>query len=218
MPSSATGLAALIPGLAFVSEERVAEVRELGDCFALIDPLDGTKEMLGGRSEYTVNLALMSGRQPIAGFIGVPPRGLIYRGIIGRGAERLTIDAAGNATAPTPIAARRRPAGGLTATVSRSHLDPATQALLDRLPIGERVTCGSALKFCRIAEGAADVYPRLGRTFEWDIAAGHAIVAAAGGTVTTVAGTPLSYGRVAAGFAVDNFIAWADPSAAVAAV
>jgi 3'(2'), 5'-bisphosphate nucleotidase len=99
--------------------------------------------------------------------------------------------------------------------LSRSHLDPQTEALLARLPVGQRVACGSAVKFCRLAEGAADIYPRLATTCEWDVAAGHAVLTAAGGTITAPDGTALAYGRVAANFRVPAFIAWGDPMAPI---
>ncbi len=116
------------------------------------------------------------------------------------------------ATAPQaqPIGVRTAPQGGLVAAVSRSHLDPATVALLDRLGVTARAPCGSALKFCRVAEGAADIYPRLATTCEWDVAAGHALVAAAGGSVTLPDGGLLQYGRSEADFRVPAFIAWGD--------
>jgi 3'(2'), 5'-bisphosphate nucleotidase len=105
---------------------------------------------------------------------------------------------------------------GPVALVSRSHLDPSTETLLARVPRISRVPCGSSLKFCLVAEGAADLYPRLAPTSEWDVAAGHAVLAAAGGAVLTPAGGPLRYGRATPGFRVDAFVAWGDPSAAAA--
>jgi 3'(2'), 5'-bisphosphate nucleotidase len=179
----------------------------LGATFALVDPLDGTKEFIAGSAEYTVNLAIIRDGEPIAGFIAAPALGLLFRGIVGRGAERLGLD---RDAVPVTIRCRRNPTGRLVAAVSRSHLDPLTGAFLDRLPVAERLPCGSALKFCRIAEGAADVYPRLSPTSEWDIAAGHAIVAAAGGLVTAPAGEPLRYGGVQQAFKVTGFVAWGD--------
>ena len=205
----AHGLARLLPCLPIVSEESRERATALGDTFALVDPLDGTKEFVAGRGEYTVNLAIVTDGAPIAGFIAVPALGLLYRGIIGSGAERLGLDPA---VAPVAIRCRRAPAQGLVAAVSRSHLDPASEAFLARLPIGARITCGSALKLCRIAEGVADVYPRLGPTSEWDIAAGHAIVAAAGGIVTTPVGAALRYGRAEQDFKIPGFVAWGDPT------
>jgi 3'(2'), 5'-bisphosphate nucleotidase len=101
----------------------------------------------------------------------------------------------------------------LVAAISRSHLEPATEALLRRLPVKSRLTCGSALKFCYIADGTADIYPRLSPTSEWDVAAGHAIITAAGGLVTAPDGQALSYGRAAAHFRVPAFVAWGDAAA-----
>jgi 3'(2'), 5'-bisphosphate nucleotidase len=205
----AEGLARILPGVAVVSEESCDPAAATGDTFALVDPLDGTKEFVAGRGEYTVNLAIVVGGEPIAGFIAAPALGLLYRGIVGRGAERLELDPA---VAPVAIRCRRAPADGLVAAVSRSHLDADSEAFLARLAISERITCGSALKLCRIAEGRADVYPRLAPTSEWDTAAGHAIVAAAGGMVTTPSGAPLRYGRVQDDFKIPGFVAWGDPA------
>jgi 3'(2'), 5'-bisphosphate nucleotidase len=205
----AQGLGRLLPGLAIVSEESRERAGALGESFALVDPLDGTKEFVAGRGEYTVNLAIVASGTPIAGFIAVPALGLLYRGVVGGGAERLGLDPA---VAPVAIRCRRAPAQGLVAAVSRSHLDPDSEAFLARLPIAERITCGSALKLCRIAEGVADVYPRLAPTSEWDIAAGHAIVTAAGGIVTMPSGAPLRYGRAQQDFKVPGFVAWGDPA------
>jgi len=115
-----------------------------------------------------------------------------------------------DSAAAQPIRIRNAPRGGVVAAVSRSHLDCATVALLDRLHVRQRVACGATLKFCRIAEGVADIYPRLAMTCEWDVAAGHALVAAAGGTVTLPEGGALRYGDVAGDFRVSAFIAWGD--------
>jgi 3'(2'), 5'-bisphosphate nucleotidase len=206
-------MARLMPGVAVVSEELAVQPSHLGDVFALIDPLDGTKEFLAGSSEYTVNLAIIRDGEPVAGIVAVPAEGLIYRGRIRHGAERLAMsrDGAGTDVATTaPIRVRTPSQGEVVAAVSRSHLDPATVALLDRLHIGKRMACGSSLKFCRIAEGGADIYPRLAPTCEWDVAAGHAVLAAAGGTVTLPDGGALRYGGAASDFRVPAFIAWGD--------
>jgi 3'(2'), 5'-bisphosphate nucleotidase len=206
-------LARLMPGIAVVSEEMAIRPSRLGDFFVLIDPLDGTKEFVAGSSEYTVNLAIVRDREPVAGIVAVPAAGLIYRGCVRHGAERLAMSAcrAGRGLAAAcPIRVRTPQRGGVVAAVSRSHLDAATVAFLDRLHIGDRIACGSALKFCRIAEGAADIYPRLAPTCEWDVAAGHALVAAAGGTVTLAHGGALRYGETAPDFRVPAFIAWGD--------
>src|SRR5262249_36019448 len=142
--------------------------------------------------------------------------GRVWRGIVGRGAERRRLAPgalASGAHERSAIRTRPSPPSGLVAVVSRSHLEPQTQALLARLPIVDRRACGSAVKFGQIAEGSADVYPRLSATCEWDVAAGHAVVAAAGGAVVTPEGAPLTYGRVFESFRVPAFVAWGDPSA-----
>jgi len=205
------GISQLLPGIPVIAEESIARRAPpaLDGAFVLVDPLDGTKEFIAGRDEYTVNLALISGRRPIAGFVAAPGRALLWRGIVGHGAERLAIEGE-TVGAPQRIQVRHWPMSGAVALVSRSHRDPATEALLERLPPTRPESCGSSLKFCRIAEGAADIYPRLGPTSEWDIAAGHAVVVAAGGIVTAPDGGPLTYGHAERKFLVPAFIAWGD--------
>lgn len=215
------GLARVLPGVAVVSEEASGRLHPAGvpDSFILVDPLDGTRELLAGRDEFTVNLAIVSGGRPRLGIVATPAQGLLWRGIEGQGAERLRLSPGSPANAAqerTAIRARPLPRAGLVAVVSRSHLDPDTEAFLARLPIADRLACGSAIKFCQVAEGVADVYPRLSTTCEWDVAAGHAVLTAAGGTVTAPAGAPLDYGQVARNFRVPAFVAWGDPSAPAA--
>ena len=205
----AQGLARLMPGVAVVSEEGGDRPAALGATFVLVDPLDGTKEFVKGLGEYTVNVAIIAGGEPIAGFIAAPALGLLWRGVVGRGAERLGLD---RAAAPITIRCRPAPPDGLVAAASRSHFGAATAAFLDRIGVASRVSCGSSLKFCRVAEGAVDVYPRLAQISEWDIAAGHALVTAAGGVVTTPEGMPLRYGKAAQDYNVPGFIAWGDPT------
>jgi 3'(2'), 5'-bisphosphate nucleotidase len=205
--------ARLMPGVTVVSEEMANLPSRLDDIFILIDPLDGTKEYVSGSSEYTVNLAIVRNGEPVVGFIAVPAAGLIYRGVAGHGAERLAMSPDGTilvSSGVQPIRIRAAPQGGLVAAVSRSHLDAATVALLDRLGVVQRAACGSALKFCRVAEGIADIYPRLATTCEWDVAAGHALVVAAGGCVTLPDGGALRYGDAAGDFRIPAFIAWGD--------
>jgi 3'(2'), 5'-bisphosphate nucleotidase len=137
---------------------------------------------------------------------------LVCGDVVGRGAQRLALAGCGD---PVAITSRKDPPAGLVAAISRSHLDAATSAFLDRLGVAERINCGSALKFCRVAEGAADLYPRLSPTSEWDIAAGHAIVAAAGGIVTTPSGEALRYGASQRDFRVPGFIAWGNAARSV---
>lgn len=205
------GLGLLMPGVPIVSEEMVSRTAPpvLGRSFMVVDPLDGTKEFLAGSDEFTVNLAIVTGGVPIVGIVAAPKRGQIWRGVVGAGAERLRLTPDG-AVEPQPIRTRRWPPQGVVAAMSRSHLDPATEAFLTRLGPLTRQPSGSAIKFCLIAEGAVDVYPRLATTCEWDVAAGHALLTAAGGVVTTPQGTTLSYGRVAENFRVPAFIAWGD--------
>jgi 3'(2'), 5'-bisphosphate nucleotidase len=210
----ADGLAQLIPDIPAVSEERAQEKKPpLRGSFFLIDPLDGTKEFVAGRDEFTVNLALVTNGTPVLGIVGAPALGLVWRGLVGRGAERLRLNEAGRGE-PEPIHTRRLPARGepWIAAVSRSHGDVTTEALIGNRPGAQRLMLGSAVKFGRLAEGAADLYPRLAPTSEWDIAAGHAVVTAAGGKVTDADGAPLRFGEGQNGYIVPGFIAWGDAS------
>jgi 3'(2'), 5'-bisphosphate nucleotidase len=210
----------LLPGIPVVSEEMANQPSNLGDVFVCIDPLDGTKEFIAGSPEYTVNLAILRKGAPTAGIVAVPATGLIYRGIVGQGAERLEVRPDGEIAPEAgilPIRCRTARPGSLVAAISRSHLDSATTALLDHLGVATRMPCGSALKFCRIAEGAADIYPRLATTCEWDVAAGHALVEAAGGSVTTPDGGFMRYGDAGGDFRIPAFIAWGDRSGIVGA-
>jgi 3'(2'),5'-bisphosphate nucleotidase len=215
-------LSSLLPGTPVVAEERTAEGcrPETGQRFILVDPLDGTREFIAGRCEFTVNLALVQSGRPVVGAIYAPALGRLWLS----GREAFAADVRpGTAVQPDQlrrISVRRPDASGLVALVSRSHLDPDTESYLRRLPVRETRPMGSSLKFCLIAEGEADLYPRLGPTNEWDIAAGHAILAAAGGEVTSPDGTPLVYGNAAENFHLNGFIAcgWQHPSVEGSAV
>ena len=171
------GLARLVPDVPALSEERVhlAKPPFRGSLF-LIDPLDGTKEFVASRGEFTVNLALVTNGTPLLGIIGAPALGWLWRGLVGRGAERLRLDETGKGR-PEPIHTRPLPKPGepWVAAVSRSHGDVRTEAFVGSRPGAIRKKLGSALKFGSIAEGKADIYPRLAPTSEWDIAAGHAV-------------------------------------------
>jgi 3'(2'), 5'-bisphosphate nucleotidase len=215
----ADGLARLAPDIPALSEERAAPARraECPQAFFLIDPLDGTKEFVAGRNEFTVNLALVVDGTPLLGIIGAPALGLIWRGLVGEGAERLPTGEHGiEPGIAQPIRTRPFPSPGRPwiAAVSRSHGDAATEAFIDRRPGATREKLGSALKFAKVAEGAADIYPRLAPTSEWDVAAGHAVVTAAGGKITDTAGGELRFGGRATDFIVPGFIAWGDPAKA----
>jgi 3'(2'), 5'-bisphosphate nucleotidase len=188
------GLARLAPDIPAVTEEEVAEGRVpdiSGGRFWLVDPLDGTKEFIAGRDEFTVNIALIEHGRPVLGVVSAPASGVVYAAS-GPGAATRR-DGGG---APAPIRARAAPADGLVVLHSRSHANkPELERHLAAMTVKERVVAGSSLKFCWIAEGRGDLYPRLGTTNEWDTAAGHAVLAAAGGSVRTVDGAELGYGK-----------------------
>ena len=212
------GLSRLLPGVPVIAEESVerAPPSQIGPSFLIVDPLDGTKEFLAGRDEFTVNVAIVTHGTPIAGLIAAPAQGLLWRGVVGGKAERLRLKpGAAPAAANDRSDIRTRPAPeGLTVAISRTHLDERTEDFLSRLPVSKRYPCGSSVKFCHIAQGNADLYPRLAPTREWDIAAGCAILVAAGGIVTAPQGGPLLFGRMEEKFLVPGFIAWGDPSRA----
>ncbi len=197
-------LARHLPDIPAIAEEQ-AESRgvptDIPARFWLIDPLDGTKEFVKRTGEFTVNIALIDHHRPILGVVGIPVKGLFYAAA-GPGTA-LRFDLGGRRQ---PIAARTAPPDGLTVACSRSHDDGADlDRFLSGYKIVERKPAGSSLKFCLIAEGAADLYPRLGPTMEWDTAAGHAVLSAAGGRVTTLDGAPFLYGKP--GFRNPGFIA-----------
>jgi 3'(2'), 5'-bisphosphate nucleotidase len=209
------GLARLFPDVPALSEECAHLAKPSYDgSFFLIDPLDGTKEFVAGRSEFTVNLALVTNGTPLLGIIGAPALGLVWRGLVGRGAERLKT---GKGSVAEPIHTRTLPRRGdpWIAAVSRSHRDIRTEAFIEARPGAIRQVLGSAVKFGRVAEGAADIYPRLSATSEWDVAAGHAVLTAAGGKITDAQGAELHFGKGREDFIVPEFIAWGDPAAAL---
>lgn len=210
------GLAREAPDLAIVAEETVARAGPplCPARFALVDPLDGTREFVRRSAEFTVNIALVEDGAPTLGVVFAPTLGRLWSGDVGAGA--FASDYARDASRPQArraIAARSAP-DRLVALASRSHGDPRTEAFLARLPLAGRERAGSSLKFCRIAEGAADVYPRFSPTMEWDTAAGHAVLAAAGGAVAAPDGAPFPYGKCAGGYRNGPFVAWGDPRAA----
>jgi 3'(2'), 5'-bisphosphate nucleotidase len=214
----AEGLARILPGVPVICEE-AREIASVPDgTYLIVDPLDGTREFIAGRQEYTVNLALVAAGRPLMGILAAPAVGLIYRGVAGKRAERLRLapgEPPHNARETTEIHVRPRPADGLVAVVSRSHLDAATKAYLTHLPLARQIASGSALKFCWLAEGTADVYPRLSPTFQWDVAAGHAVLTAAGGLLTTPAGGVVTYGAMSReDLRLPGFLAWGDPKLA----
>jgi 3'(2'),5'-bisphosphate nucleotidase len=202
------GLAAVAPEIPVLAEEAASggSIPELGREFFLVDPLDGTKEFITKTGEFTVNIALIRDGAPALGVVYAPAMSKLYLGIKGRGAWMRRTGAGEDAR---PIRARPAPSAGLVAVASRSHRGPETDAFLNTLTITDFAAAGSSLKFCLIAEGLADVYPRLGRTMEWDTGAGQAVLEAAGGRVVEFGKeTALGYGKRERGFDNPHFIAW----------
>lgn len=214
----ADGLKRIAPRIPALSEERThLAARPYKNSFFLVDPLDGTKEFVAGRDEFTVNVALITHGKPLLGIIAAPALGLIWRGLVGRSTERLPMTRDGQIGPAHTIRTRAHPGPGQpwVAAVSRSHGDPRSEAFISARPGAVRRALGSAVKFGRIAEGEADIYPRLSPTSEWDVAAGHAVVTAAGGKITDGNGAPLCFGEAREDFLVPEFIAWGDPAASL---
>lgn len=211
-------LAELAPGLPVVAEEASARgaFPARADAFLLVDPLDGTREFLARRNEFTVNIGLIVDRAPCAGAVFAPALGELW--FAGRSAFSVRIEPGAAALPPRDhwrrLRVRRTPPQGPTALVSRSHLDDETRAFLAKLGVQDIRNVGSSIKFCRLAEGEADLYPRFGPTMEWDTAAGDAILRAAGGSVVDPSNRPLAYGKAEERYRNGSFIAWGDPSMA----
>jgi 3'(2'), 5'-bisphosphate nucleotidase len=180
------------PDIAVVAEESVAagQIPDISSGrFFLVDPLDGTREFINRNGEFTVNIGLIDRAYPVAGVVHLPALGETFWSD-GEQAWRQRGD--GDAEL---ITCRSAAADGLVVVASRSHRDARTAEYLAKLQVKQLISAGSSLKLCRLAEGKADLYPRLGRTMEWDIAAGHAVLAAAGGSVCTLDGQPMKYGK-----------------------
>jgi 3'(2'), 5'-bisphosphate nucleotidase len=202
-------LARAWPGVPAVAEE-TANHAAPGEQFFLVDPLDGTSDFLRGTGEYTVNIALVAGARPVAGVVAAPA----VRRIWMAGSEAQVGDIAPGEIAWRPLKVRAAPASGLIALMSRRHGDEASDACLSTLSIGTRRTASSAMKFCLIACGEADIYVRCGPTMEWDTAAGDHILSRAGGAVIGAGGGPLRYGREHEGYKNGPFAALGDPALA----
>jgi 3'(2'), 5'-bisphosphate nucleotidase len=192
-------LGSSVPSIPVIAEEQVAagRVPRTGREFFLVDPLDGTKEFIQRRGDFTVNIALVREGSPVLGVVYAPARSRLFAGDVGAQrafkSEQSPDDEA--ITARTEMHVRTPPNVGLTVVASRSHLNAETDQYLRRLKTANLVSVGSSLKFCLVAAGEADVYPRLGPTMEWDTAAGHAVLAAAGGTVINLDGSAFRYGK-----------------------
>ncbi|MDF2115348.1 3'(2'),5'-bisphosphate nucleotidase CysQ [Roseiarcaceae bacterium H3SJ34-1] len=208
-------LSKLLSGVPVVAEEACAakQVPNIADVFVLVDPLDGTKEFLKRNGEFTVNIAVIENHVPVAGVVYAPSPGRLW--LAGARAEAADIAAGARLDAATgrrDIHTRKRPKEGLVAMASRSHMNAETERTLELFDIVERRQAGSSMKFCHIAEGLADIYVRHGTTMEWDTAAGHAVLAAAGGALTGVDGRPFLYGKRTEDFYNCGFIAVGDPA------
>jgi 3'(2'), 5'-bisphosphate nucleotidase len=203
-------LASLLPNIPVVTEEATETHMFSGTGpFILVDPLDGTREFTSGRDEFTVNIALVDRGEPVAGAVYAPALNRLYlAGTSALRAEVRPVESVPALSAMRQLTTHAAAFEALRAVASHSHLDAATKHWLETRAIGELRSAGSSLKFCMIAEGEADVYPRLAPTMEWDTAAGHAVLAAAGGCVVRIDGAPLGYGKNAAGFRNEPFIAW----------
>lgn len=205
-------LARCVPDVPVLAEESFsAGLRpDTGRAFILVDPVDGTKEFINKNGEFTVNIALVEHRQPVAGVVYAPAKERMFFGYgSGKAFEETVIadkDGKGEGKARA-IAARKPDADGLIVIASRTHRDTKTDEYLNLYKVKEFLAAGSSLKFCLIAAGEADLYPRHGRTMEWDTAAGHAVLAAAGGSVTQLDGTPLLYGKTERGLDNPFFVA-----------
>jgi 3'(2'), 5'-bisphosphate nucleotidase len=206
-----TGLKRLDPAIPIISEEAAAAgvIPNIAERFYLVDPLDGTKEFLNRNGEFTVNIALIERSAPAAGIVLAPALGRIFCGEAGLGAFEARIEAETDAAsfAWRALQARKASIQGPVVVASRSHRDERTEAYLKCLKVQKIVSAGSSLKFCLVASGEADLYPRFGRTMEWDTAAGHAVLTAAGGHVEVESGEPLTYGKAARGYDNPAFIA-----------
>jgi 3'(2'),5'-bisphosphate nucleotidase len=211
-------LTGLAPDIRVVSEESCGAVRALPRRFFLVEPLDGTKEFIEGRSDFTVNVALIDDGRAVFGLVYAPARALLaLTPAAGEAASAELLPGARGADFGklrlSPLKARAPGAAGLTALVSLSHLDPDTEAYLGKLEIAQRSSVGSSVKFVALAAGEADIYPRFGPTMEWDTAAGQAVLEAAGGKVVTVDGQSLGYGKTKAALRNPSFIASGLPDA-----
>ncbi|WP_425407762.1 3'(2'),5'-bisphosphate nucleotidase CysQ [Hyphococcus sp.] len=205
------GLKNFAPGIPVLAEESASDgdiPEDLGPQFFLVDPLDGTREFVNRTGEFTVNIALIEDGKSVFGVVYAPASNLIFAG--GReGAWKALIDEDGTMGPRAPITARTAPSKGLIAVASRSHRSPETDEYLNGLSVADFTAAGSSLKFCLVAEGVADIYPRFGRTMEWDTGAGQAVLEAAGGRVVThPENEPLLYGKKSRGYDNPHFIAW----------
>jgi len=202
-------LASSYPDIPVVAEELAEAGRcpsHAKDMFFLVDALDGTGDFIAGRNDFTVNIALIRGQSPVAGVVYAPALGKMWSGVTGR-AQVAEVSSDGEISGQREIHTRPRPKTPV-ALVSVTHKEPETDAWLERMPDHETASVGSSLKFCLLAEGRADVYPRLVCLKQWDIAAGDAVLRAAGGMTLSLDGAPLLYGVEGADFGCSRFVGW----------
>ena len=207
-------LSTLAPEIPVLAEEAVSagDIPEIGDRFFLVDPLDGTKEFINKRGEFTVNIALIEHGRPVMGVVFAPALDRLFVADSVSSAWQ----AAAKPGADVPPVSERKPMRirsaktGITAIASKSHRTPETDAFLEKFEVSEIISAGSSLKFCLIAAGEADLYPRMGRTMEWDTGAGQAVGEAAGGRVLQEDGAPLLYGKTERGYDNPHFIVYGD--------
>ena len=208
-------LAEADPDLPVIAEEAVAagHIPEHGARFALVDPLDGTKEFVSRNGEFTVNIAIIEHDRPVMGVVFAPALQRLFVAESPAYAWQAEAEPGADVppeTARTKLTIRRVPDAGITAIASKSHRSPETDRFLEGFDIAEIISAGSSLKFCRIAAGEADLYPRHGRTMEWDTAAGHAVASAAGAAILCEDGSPLTYGKTTRGYDNPFFIVYGD--------
>jgi len=204
-------LAKTAPDIPVISEEAASQgiIPDVEETFFLVDPLDGTREFIKQNGEFTVNIALIENTKPVMGVVYAPALSRMFWASSPAQAfeTQLGLNDKFEQATPKPLRVRKPPDDGLVMVSSRSHGDPATQEMISGYTIKDTLIAGSSLKFCLIAASEADIYPRAGRTMEWDTAAGQAVLTAAGGAVLTVEGTPLAYGKKQDNFANPPFIA-----------
>ena len=208
-------LASIAPDTPVIAEEAAAagQLPAVEHQFFLVDPLDGTREFINKRGDFTINVGLVEEGTPIFGLVYAPALNTLYVSVAKDRAVMANVspDSSPRTLAdcnPQEIRTRTPNPAALTALASRSHRSPETDEFLAKYAIADTRSAGSSLKFCLVAKGEADLYPRIGPTCEWDTAAAHALLAAAGGSVTTLDGSPLTYGKADSKFLNPHFVAW----------
>ncbi|MEQ9315716.1 MAG: 3'(2'),5'-bisphosphate nucleotidase CysQ, partial [Henriciella sp.] len=209
------GLAEADPDLDVIAEESVAAGRipDHGVRFALVDPLDGTKEFINKNGQFTVNIAIIEHGKPVMGVVYAPALGRLFMAESPDTAWQAEVKPGEPVPASDcrmPMHIRKAPEDGLTAIASKSHRSPETDDFLGKFNVKDIISAGSSLKLCLVGAGEADIYPRMGRTMEWDTAAGQAVAEAAGARVMTADGVPLRYGKKERGYDNPHFIVYGD--------